>query len=468
MTAMTRRALLAATGTSAAAIPFASSAIAQAVAAATPPAGAQWDLTDLFPTPAAWTAEKESVAAAVKDLPRYRGTLGQSAAALLAANEAISLANKRAAKLLVYATLKADEDLRSAPDQERRQLANELFTQIGEATSWLNPEMLAVGKARIDSFVAADPRLRKFAFQFSETFRLAPHTLDNKGEEILAAAASPLNGPQEIRGQLVASDIPWPEVTLSDGRKQRLDSQGYTLVRDAPNRADRKLVMDTFFKAMRGFESSLGATLATKVRGDIFQAKARNYPNSLQWALSGNNIPEAVYRTLIAETNRGLPTLHRYFALRQRMLKLPDLGYWDIYPPLVALDRKFTLADMRRLTMEANAPLGRDYMEPLARGTAAKWMDPFPRPGKAPGAYNFGAAYDVHPYLLLNLKEDYSGLTTYAHEWGHAVHSVLANTNQPWETANYSTFTAELASTGNEQLLIAHMLKNATTPQEKL
>ena len=468
MAVMTRRALLATAGTSAAGLPFASSAFAQAVAAAAPAEGAQWDLADLYPTEAAWDAEKDAVAAEVARLGRFKGTLGKSAADLLAAQEAISVLNKRTARLFVYATLKGDEDLRIARHQERRQLATQLFANLNEATAWTSPELLAVGKARIDGFIVAEPRLAPFRFGLEETFRLAAHTLDAKGEEILAASTSPLSGPNAIRGQLVSSDIPWPEVTLSTGQKARLDAQGYTLYRDAPNRADRKLVFDTFWKATKGFENSLGATLTAKVQGDIFSAKARNYPNSLQAALAGSNIPEAVYRTLIAETNRGLPTLHRYFALRQRMLKLPDLGYWDIYPPLVSLDRKFTLADMRRITLEANAPLGRDYLEPLARGTAAKWMDPFPRPGKSPGAYNFGAAYDVHPYLLLNLKEDYSGLTTYAHEWGHAVHSVLANKHQPWDTANYSTFTAELASTGNEQLLIAHMLRTARTREEKL
>ena len=467
MDMVTRRTLLATAGTAAAAMPF-GPALAQAAAEAAPAAGAQWDLTDLYPTDAAWEAERKAVAAAIPGVAQLKGTLGQSAAALATASEAVSQLSKRTARLFVYATLKADGDLRVTPNQERRQLATELFTTFNEATSWVGPELLTVGKPKVDAFIASEPRLAKFRFQLEETFRLAAHTLDAKGEEILASAASPLSGPDEIRNQLVSSDIPWPEVTLSTGKKVRLDSQGYTLNRDAPDRADRKLVFDSFWAAFKKLENSLGTTLASKVRGDIFTAKARNYPNSLTAALAGTNIPEQVYRTLIAETNRGLPTLHRYFALRQRMLKLPDIGYWDIYPPLVSLDRKFTLADMRRITLEANAPLGRDYLDPLALGTSQKWMDPLPRPGKSPGAYMFGAAYDVHPYLLLNIKEDYSGLTTYAHEWGHAVHTMLAKANQPWETAGYSTFTAELASTGNEQLLIAHMLRNAKTREEKL
>ena len=468
MTEMSRRGVLAVTGTVAAAAPFAPT-FAQAVATAGVAGdAATWDLSDLYPSEAAWETEKNAVAAEIAKLTRFKGTLGRSAADLLAAQEAISLVNKRVARLFVYATLKADEDLRIARHQERRQLGQELFTRLNEATAWTSPELLAVGKTKVDAFLAAEPRLAKFRFGLLDTYRLAAHTLDAKGEEILAAASSPLSGPDDIRGQLVSSDIPWPEVTLSTGQKITLDSQGYAIHREAPNRADRKLIFDTFWAAFKKYENSLGATLATKVRGDIFTAKARNYPNSLQAALAGSNIPEPVYRTLVAETNRGLSTLHRYFALRQRMLKLPDIGYWDIYPPLVSLDRRFTLADMRRITLEANAPLGREYLDPLSLGTSKRWMDALPRPGKAAGAYMFGAAYDVHPYLLLNLAENYSGLTTYAHEWGHAVHTMLAKANQPWETAGYSTFTAELASTGNEQLLIAHMLRNAKSREEKL
>jgi oligoendopeptidase F len=79
-----------------------------------------------------------------------------------------------------------------------------------------------------------------------------------------------------------------------------------------------------------------------------------------------------------------------------------------------------------------------------------------------------GHAYDVHPYLLLNLSDDYDSLSTFAHEWGHAMHSLLANEAQPYETVNYSIFIAEIASTLNEQLLAEHMYRTADSRQKKL
>src|SRR5439155_3792959 len=138
------------------------------------------------------------------------------------------------------------------------------------------------------------------------------------------------------------------------------------------------------------------------------------------------------------------------------------------YPPLVTLDRKFTLAEMRTTTLAAVAPLGKAYVDLLAASTAKKWMDPLPRQGKASGAYMNPGAYDVHPYLLLNLGENYDGMTTFAHEWGHAMHSLLANAAQPYETSDYPIFLAEIASTTNEQLLAHYMVTKAKTKQEKI
>jgi oligoendopeptidase F len=459
----------------AAALPLASALpalLAQTAHAAEPPAGAgaaAWDLTDLFPDLAAWDAARKDIAAALPRLAAYKGSFAQGAPAMAKALEDISATTVKLMRVYVHASLRADEDVRVSANQERNAQVEDLWSQFGEATAWTSPEVLALGRDKVESYIAADPALStRFAFGLRKTLRQAAHTLDAKGEQLLAAVGSPLGGPEAIRAQIVSSDIPWPTVTLSDGRSQRLDVQGYTLTRDAPNRPDRKQVFDTFFGELGKFENSLGAAMSAKLKGDVFQAKARSYPSSLAWALSDDNVPEGVYRTLIAETNAGLPQLHRSFQLRRKMLKLPDIHYYDIYPPLVHMDRKFTLTDMRNVTLKAVAPLGPDYVKRLGTATAAKWMDPWPRPGKRPGAYMNGSAYGVHPYLLLNLGENYEGMTTFAHEWGHAMHSLLADSVQPFELSDYPIFTAEIASTCNEVLLAHYMLEQAKTNEEKI
>ena len=474
MTELTRRGLLITTGAlttaAIAAEPaFAQNATSGAGTAPQPaPEPPAWDLTDLYPTDAAWEAERQRITAALPGLAAKKGTLGTSAASLEATLKQVSDLRRALGRLGTYAELKADADLRVAPNQEKRQLAEDLGSQFGEATAWMQPELLAVGKAKLEGFLAADPGLKNFHFFIEDVLRQAPHTLSSEAEGVLAAAGSPINASRAIYGQITASDMPHPVVTLSTGKKVTLDAQGYTLAREALNRADRKLVFEQFFGSYGNFRNSLGATYSASVKGDIFDARQRRYKSSIEAALSGTNLPEAVYRTLIAETNRGLPVLHRYFRFRQKMLKLPDLHYYDIYPPIVTLDRTFTVPQMRQLTLDAVAPLGPVYVDTLAKSTAAKWMDPLPRPGKYAGAYMNPGAFDVHPYLLLNLAENYEGATTFAHEWGHAMHTLIANHHQPFEVADYPIFLAEIASTCNEQLLADHMFATAKTKQEKL
>jgi len=185
-------------------------------------------------------------------------------------------------------------------------------------------------------------------------------------------------------------------------------------------------------------------------------------------ALDGDNIPEAVYRTLIQETNANLATLHRYFKLRARMLGIKQLRYYDIYPPLVKADIKFPIETGEGLVLDALAPLGKDYVATVRKGFKHRWMDAFPRPGKRSGAYSSGSVYDVHPYVLMNYNDDYESVSTMAHEWGHTMHSYLANASQPFPTADYSIFVAEVASTFNEALLLQHMLKTAPNDTERL
>src|SRR5579863_5898576 len=97
-----------------------------------------WDLTDLYPTPEAWSAAYEKIKADTNRLESFRGTLGNGPEALYTGLDAIWNVNREASRLMVYAELKGDEDLRVAANQERRQQAESLGTLIGEKTAWVN------------------------------------------------------------------------------------------------------------------------------------------------------------------------------------------------------------------------------------------------------------------------------------------------------------------------------------------
>jgi oligoendopeptidase F len=451
---------------------FSATPVVGADAPAKPMAAAEryvWDLGDLYPNVAAWDAERRRLLAELPKLEALSGTLGKDADSLRRGLDAISAVQRATARLAAYASLEADADQRISAAIERRELASNLAIDLGRSTSWLSNEILGIGAPMIEKYIAADPGLAKHAFFLRDTVRNAPHTLTPEGERIMAATSTLRGDAQSIYGLISNADIPWPTIRLTDGTDAKLTAAGYTRYRQADNRADRKAVFDAFWQVHRNYQHSLGATLFAEVKGNVFDAQMRKYPGALSASLAGNNLPESVYRTLVAETNAALPTLHRYLQLRKKLLGIPDdLRYYDLYPPMFTLKKTFTIEETKTITLAATAPLGREYTNTLREAVNARWMHVYPTEGKSPGAYMNGSAYGVHPYLLLNFNDDYLGLTTFAHEWGHGMHTILAGKAQPYETSQYPTFTAEIASITNEFLLNDYLVANAKSKDEKL
>jgi len=427
-----------------------------------------WDLTELFPTVEAWNQAREGVLAEFEKIEARRGTLGDSAESLYEAYRHVSDTLRKGGRVLVYASLNADEDLREGETQERRQLAQIMFAQFNEATAWMQPELMEIGREVIESFINEDERLAPFAYQLDDSLRNAPHTLGQEAEQTLSYLAQTLGAPNEIYSLIANSDIPWPTVTLSDGEEVRIDSQGYGRARGSQNRDDRKLAFDTFWSEWEKYRSSVGMVLNSHVQTQVGLAKARNYDGVLHRELFSDNIPPAVYHTLVEEVNKALPTLHRYFRLRARMLGVEQMHYYDIYPPLVSLDKDFDIETSKKITLEAMAILGDDWVEMQKAAMDERWMHVYPQRGKRSGAYMQPFAYDVHPYLLLNHNDDYSSLSTLAHEWGHAMHTLYARQEQPFETVNYPIFIAEIPSTSLELILQEYMQENAESVEERL
>jgi oligoendopeptidase F len=428
----------------------------------------RWNLADLYRDLAAWRADVTTLEGEIKRFDGCRGKLGDSARQLRECLDQRDAMTKRYYRVAVYANELLAEDTTQAGSLELRQKVRVLGTQLREATAFVRPEILATGSAKVQAYLAEDAALRIHRHPLDDILRTAPHTLDAKGEQIIANFSLTAGAGGSAYSILANSDMPWPTVKFADGTEAKIDQSAYTRYREAADREDRRKVFDAFWGKWKAFERTVGVMLYESLKEDTVQAKVRNYPDSMARALDRNKVPTAVFDALIASTNANLPTLHRYFRLRAKMLGVAEMRYYDIYPPLVSGGRKYPIDEGVSLMLESAKPLGKEYVDAMAAGTKARWMDVHPRPGKLSGAHMAGSAYDVHPYLLLNYNDNYESVTTLAHEWGHAMHYYLSNRTQPFATAGYATFVAEIASTFNEALLLDHVLKRAATDDERL
>jgi oligoendopeptidase F len=429
----------------------------------------RWNLADLYASDAAWQAERAGLAAEIPAATRFKGTLASGASSLQTALATQAAQAKTLQRLAVYAGLSADEDTRVATAQGRVQQISQLNAAFGAAWAYVEPEILAMDPATVQRFAAEAPGLAPYRQYLRDVLRRRPHTLPEAEEGLIA-----LTGPMAAGAAAAASvfrnaDLPYPTVKLADGREVRLDVAGFSAARASTVRDDRQRVMEAFFGTLGQFTRTLGAAMNANIERAIFLTKARRYGSSVERALDESDIPLAVYHELVAGVHRHLPAFHRYLRLRQRMLGVDRLHYFDLYAPLVAdVPLEYSVDEARRLVTGAVGVLGPEYVRAIETAFADRWIDFYPSTGKRSGAYMNGSAYDVHPYLLLNYNGQYLDVSTLAHELGHAMHSYFSNRAQPFPMADYPIFVAEVASTFNEALLVDHMLEGITDRQVRL
>ena len=429
----------------------------------------KWDLTAVYPSDQAWRAEKEKLSAQLPDLQKFQGKLGSSAAELADALDLQSHLDKEVTRLFVYASMSSDEDTRVSGYQGMEQEMIQMFSTLGTEEAFIQPEILKIDQSTIDRFLGQEARLGVYRHYLEDIERHRAHTLTNDEEKLLAASSVMASGPQSVYGIFSDADFPYPSVTLSDGKTVKLDKAAYSLYRASANRGDRQKVMQAFFESLGRYRGTFGSMMNSNVQGSVFYAKARHYDNSLQATLDGPNIPVSVYMHLIDGVNRNLPTFYRYLKLRKRMMGLSDLHYYDLYAPLVpAVDAKYTVDESEQNILRALAPLGPEYAAGAKRAFTERWIDMYPNEGKTSGAYSNGAAYDVHPYMLINYNGKYDDMSTLAHELGHTMHSYFSNKTQPYPLSQYPIFVAEVASTFNEALLADYMLKQTKDDATRL
>ena len=427
-----------------------------------------WDLSDLYLDIESWNRSRSQISSKFSKIKDCEGKLGESSALLTVCLDLINDTYKDLLKNYTYSFLAKDTDLGNSNFRERSSLSQALFVNFGEATSFLNPEIVSIGKTKLNEYIANDEGLKNHDFYIQNTLRQSNFILSPKEEAIIASMRDTMSTPSSAYEVLTNAEIPWPEVTLSNGKTVKLNPSGYGTYRRSIERNDRMLVFDKFWDTFQNYKQTLAITLQGQVKNDVAMAKIKGYNSSLDQALAEENIPIKVYETLVSSVNKGLPSLHRLIKLRQRMLGLETSEYYDIYPSVVSIDKKYSLEDAKQLTLEALKPLGKSYIDTLSNSLNKNWMHVYPAPGKRSGAYVMGAAYDVHPYVLLNFDNTLESVSTFIHEWGHAMHTLLANDAQSFEKADYSTFIAEIASTANEILLFDHLRKNSKNDQQKL
>ncbi len=428
----------------------------------------RWDLTTFYANDAGWEKEFEYLDGRLKDFDSYKGKLGESTGNL----EKLMLMNdtldKIMSNLYVYANLRLDEDRQQNGPQEMAGKVGGLYARYSEATSFITPELLSLPPDYLTKAVANQPGLKIYDHYFKNMVRTKAHTLSEREEELLAMASSAMRGHENTFEMATTADMRWGTVKDEKGEEIQLTRERYVSLLESPDRRVRRDANRVYNEAFEKRANTLASTLAGSVKADYFQAKARGYKSTLEMKLDGDNIPESVFRSLVSAVNANLAPLHRYVALRKKALNLDTIQPFDLDAPLVDDPAaNYPYEKGVEMVLGGLAPMGKQYVTDMQNGFNARWVDVYETEGKATGAYQWGT-YTSHPCLLMNYNGTLESVFTLGHEMGHAMHSFYTNKQEPNLYSGHYIFTAEVASTCNEAVMMKDLMSRIKNPDEKI
>jgi len=426
-----------------------------------------WDLTHMYLNVQDWHKDIDDAKKLSQTIIAKRGTVTKSAENLLSTltlNDELSI---KVTKIYVYAKMYFDQDMKNSQAKELYEIADALHTKIGDELAFLEPELLEIDEAKFQGYTRIQPALRIYSYMFKKLFKKKEHIFPAEIEEILTKMNSLGNSFEKVYDDMTVNDIDYPEVQNNSGDSITANNANYYKVLTSQDRTLRK----NFFQALLGtygkYINTITSSYYGAVKHDVFLAKTRKYKSSRQMALDENIIPVDVYDNLIKTVKNNTDVLQEYITFRKNILKLDEIHFYDLFVPIVKdIDKTYTYEKAQELVLAATSVLGEDYTSVLKEAFSNRWIDAFPAQNKVSGAYAI-EAYGYHPYSLLNYTGTLGDVFTLAHELGHVMHSYYSSKNQPFINSDYTIFTAEVASTVNEQLLYHYLLKNSSSQGEK-
>ncbi|MFT8917701.1 MAG: oligoendopeptidase F [Oenococcus sp.] len=425
-----------------------------------------WDLSQIFKTDDDWEAafklseEKAQAVAKLSDTVKDAGSL-------LAAVKAVLDLFRLVEKVYVYASMKSDQDTSNNKYAAFDARVAGLAAKSDSASSFLTPAIIAFSPEQLASFYKDAPELEDYHHLIDTFAKKRDHTLPPAEEKLLASAGDVFSSSSQTFSTLNDSDLKYGDVVDENGDTVQLTQGLYSTMLESSDRKIRQTAFTTLYAAYGTYKNTFASTLYGQMKADNFLASAHHFKSAREAATFRSNIPETVFESLVSSTDAHLGLLHRYVALRKKLLGVSELHTYDLYTPITGdVDFPVDFEGAKAIALEALKPLGDKYLAGLQREFDERWIDVPENAGKRSGAYS-GGAYDTNPYVLLNWQDTLDNIFTLVHESGHSQHSLLTRSNQPYQYGDYPIFLAEIASTTNEMLLTDYLLKTQKDPKIK-
>jgi len=421
-----------------------------------------WNAESVFQSVKDWENEVQKIITDILSVTAFKGKLKESAETLFTALNAIDELKNRAETAFMYAGFSYAVDTTNQQAAGMRGKAQGMYGQVLAAISFLNPEILEIGKSQLDEWMGQEPKLASYAHYFDDLFRKQEHVRSAEVEEVLGMVSDPLSGPGGTASMLANADFKFQPAVDSEGNELEILQSNIVQLMLSPDRTARKSAWENYMDRYVEFKNTLASNLTTSIKANLFYTRVRKHESTLAGSLFNLNIPVEVFHNLIDTFKKNLPVWHRYFDIRRNALGLDKIAYYDVWAPLTEDSVVVPYKKAVEMICEGLAPMGTDYVETLRKGCLEeRWVDVYPNQGKGNGAFSWGTP-STHPFIMMSYKDTMVSLSTLAHELGHSMHSYLTWQHQPLVYGDYSLFIAEVASNFHQAMVRGHLLKTNT------
>lgn len=422
----------------------------------------KWNIEAMYKDAEAWNSDIDEIMAKTEAFSGRQGHVADSALSLADALKEKAAIWQKLERAYVYARMKLDENNGDPTQQAMHDKVNMVIAKVSAAMSFMTPEMVEAGEDTLRKYLKEEPALSAYRFMIEDLIREQQHVLSSAEEKILAQVSEVTDASGTIFTMLNNADLKFGTITDTNGDTVEVTHGNYISFMQSHDREVRKAAYTTVYESYKGLINTIATAYSYNVKTDVVGARIRKYDSSRASALSGGNIPESVYDNLVSVVNENLPALHKYIALRKKLLGVDELKMYDVYVPVVELPkREVTFKEAVSIMNEGLAPMGQAYLDQVNKGISQGWIDVMENEGKTSGAYSFGS-YDSYPYILMNFDSTLQDVFTLVHEMGHSMNSYYTRRYEPFAYGDHSIFTAEVASTVNESLLMKYLLNKET------
>ncbi|HNO31756.1 MAG TPA: M3 family oligoendopeptidase, partial [Anaerolineales bacterium] len=422
-----------------------------------------WNSESVFSGPEAFDKEVKSLLASLATVKKFQGRLGDGPDIFIAAMNALEKISKRAARIQVYATMSSAVDTADQAGAAMSGKAMSTLAQIGAAASFVDPELLAIGEAKLRRWIKTDPRMKIYEHYFNDLFRKQAHVRSAEVEEILGMMRDPFGSVRTTAHLLANADFKFTPATNGKGKKVDLTQSTFDAILNEPDRKARQTAWENYNDKYIEYKNTLASNLTASIKQNVFNMKVRGFESSLESTLFNGDVPVEMFHNLINIFKKNLPLWHKYWQIRRKALGVKSLNPYDVWAPLTTKTHKVPFEKAVDWISDGLEPMGRDYVNIMRQGCLQdRWVDWSPNAGKRQGAFSTRVPQGTHPFILMSYTDDIGSMSTLAHELGHSMHAYYSSRAQPMFYYLYPSIVAETASNFHQAMTRAHLLKANT------